>query len=131
MRALVRGLIVANSTCVQDIPIDRWYGSRRITDIPVRPFAVIKFGGRFGGIGLVTRRRLEVWVHSDEGDYTFIEDALRHVKRVLDGAEHKKDADGNELISCKWINDSTDLYDDGYRTNTMMSAYDVVGKELT
>jgi hypothetical protein len=79
----------------------------------------------------VYRRRLEVWVHRDDADYDAIEDVLKAVKKVLDGAEHQTDTDGAEIISCTWINDSTDLFDDGFRTNCMMSAYDIVGKDAS
>jgi hypothetical protein len=131
MRALVRSLIIGDAGCTALIPPEGWVGSRGATDLPPRPVAVLRFGGTFGGIGKVTRRRLEVWVHRDDADYDAIEDVLKAVKKVLDGAEHQKDLAGNEMISCAWINDSTDLFDEGFRTNCMMSAYDIVGKDAS
>ena len=129
MRALVRGLLIAGLDDASDIPPERWFGSGAVTDTPPRPFAEIKFGGRFPGIGVVARRRLEVWIHDDEGDYDRIEKWLQHSKERLNGAEHQSDGDGNEIVLCSWVSDSTDLYDDGYRTNCMMSAFEIVGKE--
>lgn len=130
MRALVRLHIVNNlEGSGSEIPAERWHGSGSIVDTPPRPFAELRFGGRYPGMGQVRRRRLEVWIHDDEGDYDRIEKELKFVKGLLDGAHHIQDGAGNEIVACTWVNDSTDLYDDGYRTNCMMSNYDLVGKE--
>lgn len=133
MRAILRtALIEALPTAKnpQDLPAERWYGSGAVVDTPPRPFAEIRFGGRFPGVAAVRRRRLEVWIHDDEGSYDRIEEWIQFVKGVLDGAAHLTDGSGNEVILCSWVNDSTDLYDGGYRTNCLMSAFDVVGKEV-
>lgn len=129
MRALVRSLLIAGLDDDPEMPPEHWFGSGAIIDTPRRPFAEIRFGGRFPGMAVVKRRRLEVWIHDDEGDYGRIEEWLKHVKSRLDGVEHQSDEAGNEIILCTWISDSTDLYDDGYRTNCMMSAFDVIGRE--
>lgn len=129
MRTLVRSTIVNALPINPVIPAAKWYGSGSVPGIPEPMFAELKFGGNYRAMGSVVRRRLEVWIHGPEGDYGDIEKMLAFVKDQLDGAEHLKDGAGNEIISCSWVNDSTDLYDDGYRTNCMMSAYDLVGKE--
>lgn len=131
MRALVRSLLTEGLDNNDELPTERWFGSGSITGDPKTLFAEIKFGGRFPGMGIVVRRRLEVWIHDNEGDYGRIEEWLKHVKSRLDGAEHQKGEDGSEIVLCTWVNDSTDLYDDGYRTNCMMSAFEIVGKEAT
>lgn len=131
MRALVRMMLVNALPVGSDLPAERWYGSGSILDTPIRPFAEIRFGGKFQGMGSVTRRRLEVWIHNEEGDYESIEDWIRFAQSVLDGAEHVTDGVGNEVISCSWVNNSTDLYDDGYRTNCMSATFELVGKEVS
>jgi hypothetical protein len=139
MRALVRGLLVAALPQTTDelglpqsadIPAERWFGSGAVLDVPPRPFAEIRFGGRVRGMAQVNRRRLEVWIHDEEGDYDRIEKWIRYVKGVLDGAGHVGDGVGNEIISCEWLSDSTDLYDSGYRTNCMSTTFELVGKEV-
>ncbi len=71
-----------------------------------------------------------MWIHDEEGDYDRIENALKFVYKTLHGVEHRTDGDGNEIITMSWVNDSTDLYDDGYRTNCMSSTFEVIGKEV-
>lgn len=119
-------MIVSDLELLDDIPEDRWFGSGSIVDTPARPFAEIRFGGVFRGMGPVKRRRLEVWVHDEEGDYTRIDRIIAGLKRVLDGAEHVFYEDV-ELIYASWVSDSTDLYDDKYRTNTKSTGFDVIG----
>lgn len=132
MRALVRTLLRDSRTPLPtQIQLDHWFGSGAVPDSPPRPFAEIKFGGTFRGMGSVKRRRLEVWVHDAEGDYGIIEDEISYIKSVLDGAEHRSDGKGNEIISCSWVNDSVDLYDDGYRTFCKSTVFEIVGKDNT
>lgn len=126
MRVVVRNLILEDPALVAEIPADRWFGSGSVPDTPPRPFAEIRFGGTFPGMAHITRRRLEVWIHDDEGDYGRIDKIIGLLKKVLDGAEHVQGED-SELIRASWVGDSTDLYDDGYRTNTKSTGFDVVG----
>lgn len=126
MRRLIRNMIINDEALLDFIPADRWFGSGAVVDTPARPFAEIRFGGVFRAMGPVKRRRLEVWVHDEEGDYTQIDDIIRELKRLLDGAEHVFYED-TELIRSEWVSDSTDLYDDKYRTNTKSTGFDVIG----
>lgn len=122
MRKTIRDLIIADEVLTSMIPAERWNGSRSMTDTPPRPFAEIRFGGGQRGMAHIERRRLELWIHDDEGSYTLIDDVIVELKRVLDGVEHQ----GN-LMSCKWVSDSTDLYDGGHHTNTKSSGFECIG----
>ncbi len=132
MRALVRSLLVADVEYLDEeyqIPEDRWFGSGATTSTPASPFAEIKMSGWLPGIGPLRRRRLEVWVHDQPGDYDRVDKILEYVRQVLDGAEHRKGASGAEIVRCEWKSDSPDLDDDGYGTITRMSAFEIIGKE--
>jgi hypothetical protein len=74
----------------------------------------------------VRRRRLEVWIHDEEGSYSLIDKVIGLLYKNLDGLEHVTYG-SSELIMCEWVSDSTDLYDDGYRTNTKSTMFDIVG----
>lgn len=126
MRRLIMNMLTTNDPLLNEIPADRWFGSGAVVDTPARPFAEIRFGGVFPGLGRVKRRRLEVWIHDEEGDYERIDHIIGLVKDVLDGAEHVF-YENVELISSEWKGDSTDLFDDGYRTNTKSTGFDVIG----
>jgi hypothetical protein len=130
MRALVRGLLAGDPDLYSMIPTDRWYGDRAVLDTPVMPFGVIRFGGTTRS---VTARspikvvRLEVWVYDRTGDYTRIDIALGHVKRILNSTYGVKD-DLYEIVQCDWDTDSPDLYDDTYKANTRSAGFTLVGK---
>jgi hypothetical protein len=128
IRELVRSRIINTGALTAIIPADRWYGSHGMVDTPgPRPFAEIRFGGIFKGVGGVTRRRLEIWIHDEEGTYATIDTVIGLLKTSFDGATHISDAN-SEIIQADWVSDSTDLYDDGYRTITKVTGFDLVGK---
>lgn len=131
LRTVVRTVIIDGLPEDTEIPAARWYGSGAVRNPELRPFAEIKLSGTFPGMASVQRRRLEVWIHDDEGDYDRIDKWLHFLKNTLDDAVHVQGEGGAELQQTSWLSDSTDLYDDGYRTICKMTAYDIIGKDAS
>lgn len=127
MRSLIRARILATPALIAIIPADRWFGSGSIVDTPTRPFAEIRFGGVFPGMANITRRRLEVWIHDEEGSYERIDQVIGLLKTAISGMTNVQSGP-SEVICANWISDSTDLYDDGYRTNAKSTGFDVIGR---
>lgn len=90
-----------------------------------KPFLVLRFGPklRAHADGPYTSS-LTVWIHDQPGSYKRIEDILPIVKARLDGPVS---AEGATL--CEWTGDSGDLADDGYKTITRNSSFNLVGTD--
>ena len=139
MRGLIRQEILAIPELVALIPEDRWFGSGAVgnplnneKDTPPRPFAEIRFSLLTPGISHVRRRRCEIWIHDEEGNYDLIDKVIHLLFLNLNGLENVDFSDSetgedSHLVVAEWVSDSTDLYDTGYRTNTKSTGYDLVG----
>lgn len=143
MRGLIRNLLISDAELTAVIPEGRWFGSGSIgndpvardnfSDTPPRPFAEIRFSMDSPGMAHITRRRLEVWVHDEYGDYSRIDRVIKRVKEVLESSQQVAFSDpetheDSELMLAEWVSDSTDLYDGGYRTNCRSTGFDLIGK---
>lgn len=128
MRALLRGLLIANVKLIAEIPAERWIEGGSVVDTPPRPFAVIRFGGVFRGVpkSLVGTRRAEIWIHDEPGTYTKIDSIIAEIKRTIDGVGPIKD-EHSSISEIAWVSDSTDLFDDGYKTITKSTGFDITG----
>ncbi len=129
MRALVRSLLISDTGLSAAISADRWIQRGAVLETPPRPFAVIGYAGTFKSPTPIGKYRLEVWIHDERGDYTFIDTTLKRVKFVMKNSVGIRSSTA-EITQVDWISDSPDLYDDGYRTGTRSAAFDVVGKEV-
>lgn len=90
-----------------------------------RPFIVIKVGsegrGPFPGS---TVRVATIWVHDEPGTYETIDLVLADIKADIEGPV--QEAGG---VSAVWTGDSVELADEGYRTITRNTTYQLNGKE--
>lgn len=115
-----------NGTTATLVPAKRIYGAGRFEDDPgERPFIVIRCGpesrGPFPG---ATVRTATIWVHDDPGSYMTIDSILAAIKSDLEGAV--TEAGG---VAARWTGDSTELADEGFKTITRNTSYQLNGKE--
>lgn len=92
-----------------------------------RPFGVFRLTGSYPGMGHITQRGLEVWIHDEPGSFDLIDNALKRVRDVLTSVEQRRGSNGSIIQQISWTNDSPDLFDDVRRTNTKMASFNLVG----
>lgn len=125
MRKVVYSLLMADEAFTALVP--RVYERGAVPDTPQSPFAVIAFGGQQRGPG--RNVRVDIWVHDNRGSYLLIDSALKEIRRILTSVVHYE-LDGERLAQADWMDDSNDLYDDTYRTNTRTAGFQLVGTGL-
>lgn len=104
-------------------------GSVLSEDLPPTPIAVVHFGTATGGMGRIKQLRCTIWIHNRMADYGPIDSGILALQGMLDGAEHvQEDPEGSaELILAKWLENSGDLFDPGFRTVTKNTTYQLTG----
>lgn len=93
-----------------------------------RPFLQLRWGRNEEGLRQtpVTRRTLVIWVHDEPGDYAVIDSIIARVKAVLVSLEGQPNGFGH-LVAAEWRGDSEDLVDDGHKTITRNTSFELVG----
>lgn len=96
-------------------------------------FVMYRMGGRqpgAGGVGGSRQSVVEIWVHDAPGSYEWIENVLRAVDSRLEEIEHYTVSEGDSIAAATFESNSTDLYDDGFRTITKYTRHRLVGKGI-
>lgn len=90
-----------------------------------RPFIIVKVGvelpGPFPGS---TVQSLTLWVHDDPGDYMKIDSILKATRDALEGAVPESGG-----VVCRWMGDSVDLADEGFKTICRNQTFQLNGKD--
>ena len=134
MRKTVRDLIVASAPLTALIPTERWFQPGGVVDIPVRPFAVLRWIAPVAGAtsGLWAYQ-LRVDVHDERGSYARIEQILGGQYKVggvwpiLNGIMDVTGADGR-VTQADFLGDSGDQESDDYGTNYKFSSWQIIGR---
>lgn len=134
-RAAVYALLVGD-TELSALGIDAGvvYSHHGTDDPPRKPFVILRWEETLPKWGLRNtpgKQVLTVWAHDQSGSYARINLILRRVREILSGSFHITGSDGWVLTQADWRGDSADLWDDGFRTITRNSAYDIVSREAT
>lgn len=129
MRQTVFDLVTGDAELTSMIGRNSWFQGGSITEVPERPFVVIRLSGVFPGIGSTNKVRVEFRVHDERGSFTIIDNVVRRIREVLGEAEQIRGEQG-WLICATWLSDSPDLFDDGFRTNMRSTAYDLTGQGM-
>jgi len=127
MRALVRSAIIDDlGLSALGIVDDAAFAVD--VDTPVqRPFIQLRWGRNDPGLDRVTRRNLVIWVHDNPGDYTVhIDPIILRLRTLLAGLEGMSNGLGH-VVAVEWTGDSEDLSDDGHRTITRTTSFQLVG----
>jgi hypothetical protein len=108
------------------------YSANAIDDAERKPFVMLRWEetqSRWGLRNSPGKQVLTVWAHDQSGSYARINLILERVREILSESFHIVGADGRILTQADWRGDSADLWDDGFRTITRNSAYDIVSRE--
>lgn len=87
-----------------------------------RKFLVLRWMEKSSQFGLVGTQDLQVWVHSKDADFYWINLTLNRIKLRMTEATHRRGSDGI-LSQAKWTGDSSDARDDGFRTYTRYAGF--------
>jgi hypothetical protein len=134
MRATVRDLILSDAALVGLIPSERWFSPGGVTDVPEKPFAVLRWLSPVRGDARGTfAHQLRVDVHDARGSYDLIEEVLGDPYRgggvwaVLAGALGVEGSDGY-VGQCDYLGHSGDQEDETYGTNYKFSSWQILGR---
>lgn len=84
------------------------------------PFIVTAWANSSPRAAIRGPRDMLVWAHDHGGDYTRIDAILSRVQELLVAIVHQ-----GGISQIAWTGDSSDLYDDGFRTITRNSGFRV------
>lgn len=109
---------------------DNWHSRGSLTDRPDEmPFGVVAFSVESPGLASIRRIAVDVYVHDERGSYLLVDSALDNVERVCQEMVHVKTARA-EILQVEYSGRSGDLEDDGFRTMTRYSSFQIIGKIL-
>jgi len=132
-RAAVYSLLVGDTELsALGITASTIFASNAVDTVTASPFLVLRWEEQTARWGIANQRGkqlLTVWAHDRTGDYSRINAILKRVETILTLALHVPGTDGMTLTQCEWRGESSDLYDDGFKTITRNSAYDVVSRQ--
>lgn len=126
-RAAVQNLLDANLDLTL-LGFDAVMAGNSVDSPPQNRFIVVRWEETVSAFQRRGTSRCQVWFHDVDRDYGAIQDAMELVKIVLEEAVHVPGADGVTLTTCKWDEDSPDLFDDGYKTVTKYSVFTVCAR---
>jgi hypothetical protein len=134
MRGLVRGLIVGTPAIAALIPTERWFSAGAVIDVPLKPFAVLRWLSPVRGDARGSfSHQLRVDVHDERGSYDLIEEILGDPYRgggvydVLSKAFGVTGPDGY-IGQCDYLGHSGDQEDAEYGTNYKFSSWQILGR---
>lgn len=132
--AAVYSLLVGDTQLsAQGIQASTVFASNAMDSLPREsPSIILHWGPRDNKWGLRDspgKTLLTVWVHDRGGSYDRINVILKRVRQILSSSFHVVGSDGETLTQADWRGDSDDLKDDGYKTITKNSLYEIVSRE--
>ena len=136
MRATVRDLLISTPQLVALIPAERWFQAGAVLDIPVFPFAVLRWISPVRSPSGSDAKQLQVAVHDARGSYDRIDKILGEPYRtgvsvysILSEAVGVSGSDGY-LAQADYLGNSGDQEDIDYKSNMMFSSWQIAGRSL-
>lgn len=126
MRKVVHHLLTTSGELNDLLGTPKWYSGSGMDRMTEPPFGVFRFAGHPATFARSGKYNLEVWVHDLRGSYTRIDAALEIIKDIFEGVPASWD--GQYIAEADWTNDSPDLTNEDYNTNTKMASFDLVGR---
>jgi hypothetical protein len=106
------------------MPVTNIHAAGSLNSIPrVKPFVIINHAPSFRSNVRTQVGGLVISVHDDPGDYGRIDSILNRIRELFNDAIPGQP--GSTVV--EWLNDSTDLADDGYGTIMRQSSFRTVG----
>lgn len=96
------------------------------------PAVILAWGAtltRWEMAGQKGKQLLTVWAHDKTKDYTRITKILDRIKEILESSFHVEGADGMILTQADYRGESDDLEDDGLKTITRNSAWEIITRK--
>jgi hypothetical protein len=134
MRATIRDLIISDGALTALIPSERWFSPGGLTDVPLKPFAVLRWLSPVASnakSGFMHQLRVDV--HDERGSYDRIEQILGDPYRgggvyaVLDGILGVTGSDGY-VGQCDYLGHSGDQEEPEYGSNYKFSSWQILGR---
>lgn len=130
-RAALQSLLEADLATGQplaEIGFEAAYGSNAVDTPPEQRFIIVRWEDTTRAFGHHGPQRVTIWFHDRDQDYARIDAAIEHVKTRLAAVVHRYGADRWIMTQADWRGDSQDLIDDGFRTQTRNSGFDIVSR---
>jgi hypothetical protein len=134
VRATVRGLLVADGSLTAVIPTERWFQAGAVLDVPVKPFAILRWISPVAGDARGSfAHQLQVQIHDDRGSYKRIDELLGGPYRtggvysILAGIAGLAGVDGY-VAQADYLGDSGDDVDVDFKSNTKFSSWQIAGR---
>jgi hypothetical protein len=127
MRATLYGLIVGIPAVTALIPAERWFQAGAVTDVPLKPFGVVRWLSPVSGAAKSTfLKQVRIDVHDERGDYSRIDAVLAAIGPVLSGVTNQVGPDGR-IDQMDFLGLGGDQEDDTYNTNYSFSSWQLIG----
>lgn len=134
MRALVRNLLIADGALTAFIPPERWFQVGSVPDVPVKPFAILRWiapvpGNAAGSLA----HQLQVALYDHRGSYTRLDAAIGGPYRtggvysILKPAMGITGVDGY-LAQADYLGDGGDDVDVEFKANMKISSWQIIGR---
>ena len=128
LQKLLDDLVVPEEGSLRALGFTSVYGTNSVDTPEDQRFIIVRWLDHTQSFGLIGPRRVNIWFHDRDQDYARIDAAIAIVKGVLGDAVHVTGVDGRTITQADWRGDSQDLIDDGFKTQTRYSGYDVVSR---
>lgn len=118
----MRNAVYTLLTDDQEIQVEKVFASPTLDTPKERRFIVLRWLEDTPDFGSLSTQDLQVWVHSRDADYYWINATLERVKKLMVETLHRQGSDG-VLSQAKWTGDSSDARDDGFHTYTRYAGF--------
>jgi hypothetical protein len=137
MRKAVRELLVAQAALTAVIPAERWLQLGAVIDVPLKPFAILRWISPVSGDARGTwAHQFQVAIHDHRGSYSRIDALLGgphqagpSVYTVMSGIMGYTGTDGY-VMQADFLGNSGDDVDIDYKTNTKYSSWQIAGRSF-
>lgn len=133
-RAAVYSLLIGDTQLsAEGITANTVYAGNTVDSLPANgPAVVLSWGPtltRWEMAGQKGKQLLTVWAHDKSGGYERINRILDRVKEILESSFHVAGADGLIMTQADYRGESDDLQDDGLKTLTRNSAWEIITRK--
>jgi len=128
MRKTMYQFLVAQAPLLAVVPVSRWYQAGSVVDVPVKPFAVLRWLAPVP-LAVGFGRQLRLDVHDTRGSYANIDTFNRAATAALKSVVDLVGVDGR-ITQCDFLGSGGDQEDDTYKTNYSFTSWQVIGVDL-
>lgn len=136
MRATIRNLIIADAALTALIPPERWFQAGSVLDVPVKPFAILRWISPVAGNARGTfGHQFRIDVHDERGSYKRIDSILGGPYKtgglypILKGLMGVAGVDGY-IAQADFLGDSGDQEHVDYKSNMKFTSWQIAGRNL-